>query len=224
MRLMRSLLAVALLALLSATATAKEEPDTVRARILAEEARKQYALGRFDDSLRAYREAFLAKPDALFLFNIAQCQRMLGRHKEAVFSYRRALDALPATDARRASIEQLVASEEEAIKHERQNLAPTGAISTTGPRPPELPLPKIEASPPAATPPPAVTPPPAASAPEAPPAAAETPTPLYKKWWLWTIVGAVVVAGVGAGVGVAVASPRDGSLDPNASTTLTVSF
>jgi hypothetical protein len=29
-------------------------------------------------------------------------------------------------------------------------------------------------------------------------------TPVYKKWWLWTIVGGVVVVGVGVGVGVAV--------------------
>ncbi len=31
-------------------------------------------------------------------------------------------------------------------------------------------------------------------------------TPIYKKWWLWTIVGAVVVVGVGVGVGVALSS------------------
>ena len=42
--------------------------------------------------------------------------------------------------------------------------------------------------------------PPVATAPEA-------KTPIYKKWWLWTIVGVVVVgAGVGAGVGVALSS------------------
>jgi len=31
-------------------------------------------------------------------------------------------------------------------------------------------------------------------------------TPVYKKWWLWTIVGGVVLVGAGVGAGVAVAS------------------
>ena len=41
----------------------------------------------------------------------------------------------------------------------------------------------------------------------------ETPTPIYKKWWFWTIVGgaaAVTILGVGIGVGVS----RSGSSDP----------
>ena len=34
------------------------------------------------------------------------------------------------------------------------------------------------------------------------PAPAEQRTPVYKKWWLWTIVGVVVVGGVAVGLGV----------------------
>jgi len=34
-------------------------------------------------------------------------------------------------------------------------------------------------------------------------------TPVYKKWWLWTIVGAVAVgAGVGLGVGLTTQTNR----------------
>jgi len=36
-------------------------------------------------------------------------------------------------------------------------------------------------------------------------AAAEKSIPLYRKWWLWTIIGGVVVAGVVTGVAVGVA-------------------
>jgi hypothetical protein len=38
-----------------------------------------------------------------------------------------------------------------------------------------------------------------------PPAPAEG-QPVYKKWWLWTIVGGVAVVAVGVGVGVAYGS------------------
>jgi len=34
--------------------------------------------------------------------------------------------------------------------------------------------------------------------------APKSPTPLYKRWWLWTAVGVVVVVGAGVGVGVGV--------------------
>ena len=41
-----------------------------------------------------------------------------------------------------------------------------------------------------------------------------TKTPVYKKWWLWTIVGGTVAVGVGLGVGLALGLPRT----PSAST------
>ena len=34
-------------------------------------------------------------------------------------------------------------------------------------------------------------------------------TPLYKKWWLWTVVG-VVAAGAAIGIGVAIADSNGG--------------
>ena len=36
-------------------------------------------------------------------------------------------------------------------------------------------------------------------------------TPLYRKWWLWTIVGGVVVAGA-VGLGVGLSSTKPGGL------------
>jgi tetratricopeptide (TPR) repeat protein len=57
------------------------------------------------------------------------------------------------------------------------------------------------------------------------PAAATTPAehrpPLYRKWWLWTAVGAVAVVGVAVGVGVAYAIPKDAPAPAGA---FTVSF
>ncbi|MGZ3427345.1 MAG: hypothetical protein ACXVCV_11885 [Polyangia bacterium] len=69
--------------------------------------------------------------------------------------------------------------------------------------------------------PPAVTTPPPAEEPRA------ERTPLYKKWWLWTIVGGVVVVGAVVGITVGVLASRDsfnpslGKLGPAA---LSVSF
>ena len=50
---------------------------------------------------------------------------------------------------------------------------------------------------------------------------------MYKKWWLWTIVGGVVVAGVVVGVTVGVLAWRDSfnpSLGQVGPAALTVSF
>jgi len=58
---------------------------------------------------------------------------------------------------------------------------------------------------PATTPPPTTTPAPAAEK-----------RPLYKKWWLWTAVGAAAVVVVGVGVGVAYAIPKDAPAPPSA--------
>ena len=62
------------------------------------------------------------------------------------------------------------------------------------------------------------------------PAASDRPTPVYKKWWLWTIVGGVVVAGVVVGVTVAVLNSGDdfhpslGKVDGLEAVSVTVSW
>jgi hypothetical protein len=40
------------------------------------------------------------------------------------------------------------------------------------------------------------------------PAPASTPAPVYKKWWFWTAIGAVIVAGVVIGVAASAAPSR----------------
>ncbi len=90
-------------------------------------------------------------------------------------------------------MQRLITKLEEALENERQaNRMPPQGVD---PRPE-----------PVATPAP-VAAPPSAVAPTEPVAAVDSavkPKPVYKKWWLWTIVGVVVVGGaVGAGVGIA---------------------
>ena len=61
----------------------------------------------------------------------------------------------------------------------------------------------------APTPAPVIVVAPAAEIVAAPP---PKPTPVYRKWWLWTAVGAVVVVGLGVGLGVGLT--RDGHTTP----------
>src|SRR5260221_122056 len=50
-------------------------------------------------------------------------------------------------------------------------------------------------------------------APAAAPSVTKTPArsvPVYKKWWFWTAIGAVVLVGVAVGVGVGVGTASSG--------------
>lgn len=49
------------------------------------------------------------------------------------------------------------------------------------------------------------------------------PVPLYKRWWLWTLIGVGVAGGVAAGVAIGVTSSRNSAI-PDGVTTLTWTF
>jgi hypothetical protein len=162
-------------------------------------------------ALTAYEAAYQAKPLPGFLFNIAQCHRNLGHHERAVFFYRRYLSLDPESP-NRALVEQL-ASEEE--KKKEDTTSPASQAAAPGIAPPAVALaPSAAPSPPPSEPPPspppevgpAITPPPSAGvihASDQPPlfvSAAAAPsaperTPVYKRWWFWTAIGAVTAAG-----------------------------
>ena len=204
-----------MLAVLTASSARAGAADarTEAAREHSRQADAYYKLEKYPNAIGEYEQAYLSKPDASFLFNIAQCHRLMGHAAEAIKFYRRFLnDAAPSAPSR-AIAEKHIRDLEEASK------------STT-------------TEPPAAAPP--VTPlPPAAPPPPAPPAtgvgattpvgleatnptsgaagttpAVETsspPTsdeakPFYYKWWFWTAVGAAVATGIVIGV---VASRHD---------------
>ena len=50
---------------------------------------KLFALGKFDEALEQYQQAFEAKPLPGFLYNIGQCYRNLGNFDQAIFSFRK---------------------------------------------------------------------------------------------------------------------------------------
>lgn len=54
-----------------------------------------YNLGRYSEALAEYEAAYLAVQDPPFLFNIAQCQRKMGKNEEALAAYRSYLRVAP---------------------------------------------------------------------------------------------------------------------------------
>jgi tetratricopeptide (TPR) repeat protein len=54
-----------------------------------------YNLGRYQEALAEYEKAYLAIQDPPFLFNIAQCQRKMGKDREALGAYRSYLRVAP---------------------------------------------------------------------------------------------------------------------------------
>jgi hypothetical protein len=209
-----------------------------------DEGSKAFNLGEFNRAVDEYKLAYRAKPDPVFLYNIAQSYRLANDLNQALFFYRSFIRNMPNAPNRRevedrirkleVQINQLAAPPNNPLPPKPERPASTApapaATAATAPAPVPKPAPptmRVETPPPAPkpapptmrveTPPPAPKPAPApapapavAAQPAAPPAAvvqtapSSAPTPVYKKWWLWTIVGVVVVgAAVGAGVGVA---------------------
>ena len=74
---------------------ARAEVDIKHAREHFFKAERLYQIERFQDAFTEYQEAFLAKPDPNVLFNMAQCQRLMGNGPEAIRFYRRFLAERP---------------------------------------------------------------------------------------------------------------------------------
>lgn len=153
--------------------------------------RVSYNLGHYDEALKQFEAAYRIKQDPAFLFNIAQCMRNLNRFEDASRTYKSFVRETPGIDdATRAKVQKLIAEMDAAEENRKKQAAIVAPPTTT-----ETPV--------VATTQPATTAPSGAAvlvatAPERP-----SKTPVYKKWWLWTIVGVVAVgAGVGIGLGV----------------------
>jgi len=209
-RLLGVLLAFVLLAA-SGTARAAPLDDEKQAHVLYDRAEKSFDLGKFSDALADYQSAYEAKPLPGFLFNIAQCYRNLGKFERARFFFRRYL-ALEPHAPNRWRVEELIAEMSKQL--EEQAPPPAPAVE---PRPVEAPPP---ASASAAPPPVAVSPPaPTGAVPvvtaTAPPPVQPGPQPVWRRWWFWTGVGAVVAGGIAATFFFTRPETRTpGSLDP----------
>jgi hypothetical protein len=151
------------------------------------QARVLFELGRYREAVPEFEASFLAKDDPATLYNLAQAQRLAGMNAAALRSYRAYLVRVPDASNR---------SDVEALIRQLRN-----APARVEPTPPPEPTAKPATEPPA-RPEPTADKPIAVVRTEPVATPAEQATPVYKKWWLWTIVGGVVVVGVGLGVGL----------------------
>lgn len=192
MRNRSRVLAIGLLATLLGGVAFGDDKDLARREYM--EGTRRYDLNEFGPALEAFKRAYLAYEDPAFLYNIAQCYRQLGDKPNAVKFYRSYLRKVP--DApNRAEVSSTITSLDAAIAIENAKPVEHPAVAAPAIPHDESNVVRTQNQLVAASPSP-------------------KRTPIYKKWWLWTIVGAVA-AGAATGVAVAVTSQRaESSLMP----------
>jgi tetratricopeptide (TPR) repeat protein len=182
------------------------DPRLDSARAHSQEGDAYYKLEKYANAITEYEQAYLAKPDPSFLYNIAQCHRLMGQGTEAIKFYRRFLKDAP-TAPNRAVAEKHIRDLEEASSGP-QAPSPTSAPGTSSRPLPLAPAPVSVI--PSTEPPPASSPSPglnplaltSAQVSTTPTVEKDTtstpsePHPIYSRWWFWTGVGAVVVGGI----------------------------
>ena len=150
-----------LAALLSSSRPAHAaDPRTETAREHSAQGDAYYKLEKYANAIGEYEQAYLAKADPSFLYNIAQCHRLMGHSAEAIKFYHRFLKDAP-NAPNRAVAEKHIKDLEDASAHP----ASPGEPSPTTPPPIESPGPALTAPLPAPTaalpaPPPLSLPPP----------------------------------------------------------------
>jgi tetratricopeptide (TPR) repeat protein len=194
---------------------AKNNKQRARAKEHFAQAEKYYRLGQFEAALAGYEKAYDILPLPDFLFNMAQCQRQLGRCKEAIPLFEAFLRDKPDADLEMAGSlidecrEKLQRQEEQRLRAEAEakarieaeakaraaaeakaNAAEANAEANAPPNAKNellaVPVTVASSAPLAVTPPPPVD-----------------QGSVLQTWWFWTIVGAGAVA-AGVGIGVAV--------------------
>jgi hypothetical protein len=170
------------------------------------QAREDFAAGRYQEALDLFAKLYAEKLHPNYLRNIGRCYQNLGDPDKAISSFHEYLRKVKgiAPDERR-EVEGYI-KEMEDLAARRKGSPPAAAEP-----PPAAPRPLVTA----AAPPPAATTPTLLEKPMAPSAepASESP-PLYKRWWVWAIVGGVVVAGAGLAAAGVFTSKKDAGCEP----------
>jgi len=197
---MRFLLLILSVGLFSAIPSVANADNKQLAREAYRDGSRLYDLADWKNALESFCKAYFNFEEPTFLFNIAQCHRQLGNSTEALRFYKTYLRKAT-NPPNEVEVNKLMAQLEATIEKEKAikaappsgTTSPDGTPSVEPKRAPE-PAPIVE---------PAPTPV-ALTLTQSPPAK----TPVYKKWWLWTIVGVVAVgAAVGIGLGLDSARP-----------------
>jgi tetratricopeptide (TPR) repeat protein len=164
------------------------EATREKAREHFQQGQRLFKVSRYREALEQFKEAFVAFEDPVFLFNVAQCHRLLGENAEAVLFYRRYLEAAPAAPQRARVNKWIAELEATAPGPSRTGLAPPPVTVSPPPAsgaaaPVRLNQAPAEAEPSSAI---TLTSPPPGPAPD---------RPIYKRWWFWAGVGAAAILG-----------------------------
>lgn len=137
------------------------EGDKVVARAHYETATRLYDVREYADALKEYKAAYVAKPDAAFLFNIGQCYRKLDKNAESLDFFQQFLKKSPPDDPNRALVEARIRNIEAGLTADYDPFDKSGAApeqppaAKAQPSPPPIlvPLPAPFPPPPPASPP-----------------------------------------------------------------------
>lgn len=187
---------------------AAEEPATAQARQHYLKAQKAYDLGRWDDAIAEYEEAYSLRSDPTFLYNMAQAYRRKGDAQRAMDLFKNYLVKVP-DSPQRADIEERIRSLKKQLEAEqaaKRTIEPgPGGTSVSAPAPvappppvapiPTAPAPADDAATPSVQAAPTVIPAEPAPAPSAPVATLAASAPMQENRSL-RITG-MVVGGVG---------------------------
>jgi tetratricopeptide (TPR) repeat protein len=185
-----------------------------RAAELTNEAQAHYDAGRYEEASESYRQAFAVVPAPELLFNLGQCQRLLGRPQRAVKYFQAYLRLRP--DApHRPLVEQLIEENQllgpndPAQASARPEPPAISAAPTHGASPEERGAPRVHNANVMPLPPPEPLhhPPPTRLLADSRYTDDES-VAVYERWWFWTAI-AVVAAGA-AVTTYAVVSDQDG--------------
>ncbi len=119
--------ALVVFAVLLGAASARGD-DRAAARRLYEAGTKHYNVGEYREALEAFKAAYFAKSDPVFLFNMGQCYRQLGEPDGAAREYRAYLRERP-NAANRAEVEEFIAAAERELQRRAAAMPPTGTLA-----------------------------------------------------------------------------------------------
>jgi iron complex outermembrane receptor protein len=233
------LLPAGALAQAKAPGAATQPKEKAEAKAHYDQGTVHFNLDEWPQAIEEFRAAYRAYPDAIFLYNIAQCYRKMGNPAEALSFYRKYLRERPDAPNRtevEKRIDELEAAQ--AAQAKSREAPPSGVTPPAPVVPPAALLPGAAwAAPPTAPPGQPVQPlaigfaappvpartdfaPPGADVTTSVPAAGATSSSsVLGKWWFWTAIGAAVVTGGVVGAVIALSSTRSashyqGDLDP----------
>jgi tetratricopeptide (TPR) repeat protein len=100
---------VAAAILLSSFAVRADDEAIAKAKACFERGRAAYEQARYDEAVREFRDGYALSPRPLFLVNLGQAYRQLGRLDEAREEYRRFLEQAPSDDPQRPGVQRVMA-------------------------------------------------------------------------------------------------------------------